>query len=77
LGKGSKNGRRLALKVGCNFKNLKHLSKPYVHLKSSCLRIPWNLNKSSSLVMEGKRLSFYNKELKDPSVSYYKNNHIM
>jgi hypothetical protein len=31
--KGSNNGRKLALKVGCRFENLKPLSKPNLHLK--------------------------------------------
>jgi hypothetical protein len=58
--KGGKNGRRLALKMGCDLENLKPLSKLDLHLKSSCLKRPWILNKASSLVMKGKRLSLYN-----------------
>jgi hypothetical protein len=38
--KGGKNGRRLALKMGCDFENLIPLSKLDFHLKSSCLKRP-------------------------------------
>jgi hypothetical protein len=54
LVKVSKNGRRLVLNVGYYFKNLKPLSKPNLHPKSSSLKRPWNSSKLSSLVTKGK-----------------------
>jgi hypothetical protein len=61
-----KNGRRFVLNVGCRLKKLRPLSKLDLHPKSSCLKKPWNSNKLSSLVMEGKRLLLYNKEFQRP-----------
>jgi hypothetical protein len=46
--------------MGCDFENLIPLSKLDLHLKLSCLKGPYNLNKPSSLVMKGKKLSLYN-----------------
>jgi hypothetical protein len=53
MGKGGMKG----LTVGY-LENLKHLSKPNLHPKSSCLNRLWNSCKSSSLVMEGKKLDY-------------------
>jgi hypothetical protein len=66
LVKVGKNGRRVVLNVGCHFKNLKPLSKPNLHPKSSCLKKPWNSSKLSSFIMKGKRLLLYNKEFQRP-----------
>jgi hypothetical protein len=41
------------------------------------LKRPWNSSTPSSFVMEGKRLSFYNKKFKASSVSYCRGIHIM
>jgi hypothetical protein len=59
-----KNGRRLALNVGCHLENLRPLSKLDLHPKSLCLKRPWNSNKPSSLVMEGKNITTQQKVLK-------------
>jgi hypothetical protein len=46
-------------------------------LKVSCnLKRPWNSSTPSSFVMEGKRLSFYNKKFKASSVSYCRGIHM-
>jgi hypothetical protein len=40
--KEEKNGRMLALIVGCGIGNVKPLSKPYFNPKSLWLKRPWN-----------------------------------
>jgi hypothetical protein len=50
--KGDKNCKRFVLIMGCSIGNLEPLSKPYFHPKSL----------SSSSIMGGKKLSFYEKE---------------
>jgi len=75
LGTTCKNGRRFGLNVHCHLENLKPLSKLDLYPKSSCLIRPWNKNKSSSLVMEGKNITTQQKSSKGPNVGYYKNNH--
>ncbi len=37
-----KNGRRLALNMGCHLENVRPLSKLDLHPKSPCLKRPWN-----------------------------------
>jgi hypothetical protein len=54
MGKGGMKG----LNVGCHLENLKHLSKPNLHPKSSYLNMFWNSCKLSSLVMEDKKLDY-------------------
>jgi hypothetical protein len=54
MGKGGMKGFNL----GCCLENLKHLSKPNVHPKSSCLNKLWNSCKPSSLVMKSEKLNY-------------------
>jgi hypothetical protein len=48
LKNGDMNEKKLALKLGCDFKNLKPLSKLILHPKSLCSRRLWNSSKTSS-----------------------------
>lgn len=73
MGKGGMKG----LNVGCCLDNLKHLSKPNLHPKSSCLNKLWNSCKPSSFVMEGKKIRLhYSKEFEGLGVNYYRGSHI-
>jgi hypothetical protein len=52
---GDMNEKNLALKLGCDLKNLSPLSKLILYPKSLCLKRLWDSSKSSSHGMEGKK----------------------
>jgi hypothetical protein len=66
LVKVGKNGRRLVLNVVCRFEKIKTFIKTRFASKIIMLEKTMEFKQTLSLVMEGKRRLFYNKEFQRP-----------